>query len=110
MVLSEVRGGWEFPGGRIEQGESAEGAACREAREEAGAVVTNLTPLCRYRVKKHDVTSYGIVFLASVESRGEPSAVHEVSDVGLFSRPPEGLSFTDGFVELIFRLLGGDSS
>ncbi|MCR4427709.1 MAG: NUDIX domain-containing protein, partial [Firmicutes bacterium] len=67
MVLSEVRGGWEFPGGRIEQGESAEGAACREAREEAGAVVTNLTPLCRYRVKKHDVTSYGIVFLASVE-------------------------------------------
>jgi len=36
MVFNEKRAGWEMPGGRIEDGESAEDAAKREFFEEAG--------------------------------------------------------------------------
>lgn len=36
---------WATPGGGLESGESFERAAAREAREEVGVVVSNLTPL-----------------------------------------------------------------
>ena len=36
MVFNKKRGGWEMPGGSIEEGESPEEAAKREFLEEAG--------------------------------------------------------------------------
>ncbi len=46
-----LAGLWEFPGGKIEPGESAEAAAVRECREEAGVEVE---PLFRYPTNVHD--------------------------------------------------------
>ena len=57
----DIWGGlWEFPGGRLEDGETPEQAALREIREETGWEVDNLSPLTtvihhytRYRVTLH---------------------------------------------------------
>lgn len=42
----EFKGGWEFPGGKLEPGESAAEACVREIREELHVIVGNLEPLC----------------------------------------------------------------
>jgi len=42
---------WEFPGGKIEQGESAAEALCRELEEELGIIPTRLQPLLHH---EHD--------------------------------------------------------
>lgn len=57
----DIWGGlWEFPGGRLEEGETPEQAAVREIREETGWQVNGLVPLTtvihhytRYRVTLH---------------------------------------------------------
>jgi mutator protein MutT len=48
-----LAGLWEFPGGKIEAGESAEQAAVRECREETGLIVQ---PLLRYPPAEHEYT------------------------------------------------------
>jgi mutator protein MutT len=51
-----VRGGlWELPGGKIERGESAAGAALREVREETGVELAHAEELGT--VEHHDQTA-----------------------------------------------------
>ena len=38
MVMNPKRGGWEMPGGKVEEGEGPKDASVREFREEAGVL------------------------------------------------------------------------
>ncbi len=81
MVYNERRGGWEMPGGHVEEGETSEQAAVREFEEEAG-----------YRIEVLETRDIGYCDVCAaviVERMGEPCEMRSE----LFSEIPEQLSF-----------------
>lgn len=51
----EFKGGWEFPGGKLEAGETGEQACVREIKEELGVAIENLEFLY---TAEHDYDSF----------------------------------------------------
>ena len=87
LMVRNPKRGWEFPGGKIEPGESFVEAAKRECKEEAGVIVENIVELDR---------EGDIVFLAA--------DIKEILNVHQFERSffrfiPEGLAFSYEEVE-----------
>ncbi len=77
LVLAKYEGKWlltehpsrgiEFPGGKVEDGETLEEAAKREVMEETGAEITNVDWLATYMVQEN-IPFTKAVFTASVQS------------------------------------------
>jgi 8-oxo-dGTP diphosphatase len=61
--------GWEFPGGKVEQGERAEEAAVREVMEETGGVVGSLRYLGQYHVEPDIVKTIYFADIARLTER-----------------------------------------
>jgi 8-oxo-dGTP diphosphatase len=66
-------GEWEFPGGKVEPGEDAQGALARELREELGIEVSAARPLIRLRHVYPELSVDLDTWLVS-EWRGEPQS------------------------------------
>lgn len=66
LTKHKVRG-WEFPGGKKEEGETLEEAAIREVREETGALVKTLQYLGEYEVINEEKSFVKAVFFAEIE-------------------------------------------
>ena len=77
----------EIPGGHREPGESVDQTAARELREETGAEVFSLRPVCVYSVVRDGGESFGGLYCAEISSFG---ALHsEIEEILLLEEPPE---------------------
>lgn len=65
-------GKWEFPGGKVERGETAAEAARRELREELGIVATIGAEIRRYEYSYPGKAAILLVFFQVAEFEGEP--------------------------------------
>lgn len=73
----EFKGGWEFPGGKLEPGETGAQACIREIQEEMHVLIGNLKHL--YTVE-HDYDTFHIsmeCFLCTIESGTIDDTEHE---------------------------------
>ena len=100
-------GKWEFPGGKLEEGESAEQSLRRELREELRIEASVDTEITRYEYQYPGRKPLRLIFFRVTEFMGEPDYTHfnEVSWV----RPDElpAFDFLEGDVEFVRALAVG---
>ena len=84
---------WEFPGGKVEPGESPEAALARELREELGIEIELLRPLPRFMHDYGDIVIEMISFVCRLAPASTAPYAHE--HVALRWVSPEELTTLD---------------
>jgi ADP-ribose pyrophosphatase YjhB (NUDIX family) len=87
--------GWAIPGGFVDYGESLEGAAVREAKEETGLWVHLIRQFHTYSDPKRDPRFHAISTVYIARAQGVPEARDDAQEVGIFTHDalPEGIVF-----------------
>lgn len=95
------RGGWEFPGGHKEQGESYLETAKREALEEAGVTIKDIKYLGYYCLSRGHVTT---VVTANLDEVVHEVPQFEIERIEYFDQVPAELSFDDNIYSQCVKL------
>lgn len=97
LLTKHKERGLEFPGGKVEPGESADDAAVREVLEETGGVVTNLHYIGQYFVDgKKDYVIKNLYF-AEVKELKEQPTYFETDGPVLLLKIPENVNFNSSY-------------
>jgi len=89
LVICQYKGAWfltnhkvrglEFPGGKVEEGESLKEAACREVYEETGAILDEIVQIAEYRVTEENETFVKAVFWGKINEVSDSANYHETN-------------------------------
>lgn len=97
LLTIHKKRGFEFPGGKVEPGESPEEAARREVMEETGASISSLHYLGQYKVKaKLDLIIKNIYF-AEIEQLHDRETFFETEGPILFEELPSNIRLNENF-------------
>jgi 8-oxo-dGTP diphosphatase len=99
---------WEFPGGKVERGESPAQALVRELREELGIQAVAGNEIVRYEHRYPRRTSILLIFFRVTKFEGEPRslAFEEIVWEKVAKLPT--YDFLDGDVDFVRRLAAGE--
>ncbi len=100
-----LAGQWEFPGGKIELGESPEIALARELQEEIG-IEAHVGDLKLAVTHSYDDVGIIILFYEIPYWKGEPKALHHAQLEWIYPEELKGRPIPDANRRIMERLLG----
>jgi 8-oxo-dGTP diphosphatase len=108
LPIGPLSGQWEFPGGKVDPGETPEEALLRELREELG-VEARIGPLVfeHTHVYAPDRVAHLLFYEATI-LRGEPELLDHQAMRWVVPEELGGFEFVAGDGEIIRRLAGGE--
>ncbi len=97
LLTEHSRRGIEFPGGKVEEGESAEEAAVREVYEETGGVVDNIHYVGQYRVEGKGGTIIKNVYYADIDRLDSKDDYMETKGPVLLKQLPKDIHINERY-------------
>jgi 8-oxo-dGTP diphosphatase len=89
LVICQFKGAWfltnhkvrglEFPGGKVEEGESLKEAARREVYEETGALLDEMVQIAEYKVSEEKESFVKAVFWGKIKEISKSANYHETN-------------------------------
>jgi 8-oxo-dGTP diphosphatase len=111
LIRRRDTGGWAFPGGTLEWGETLSQGAIRELAEEAGADLIGACELFNvYSRPERDYRFHAVTILVTAtvsEPTRSPNNALEIADVGLFARADLPPALSMGMSDMLNDVLQG---
>lgn len=102
LLTKHKQRGLEWPGGKVEQGETALQAAIREAAEETGAIVSSIWCIGQYKVTdEHQQSFYKNIYAAHISELNPQLCTHQDTDGVSLAPITVSPAAEDGFSELM---------
>ena len=105
FVRHYMRSTYEIAGGHIEKGETSFEAACRELKEETGALKFNISCVATYSVEKDGETGFGRLYFAEVFELGPIPDISEIAEMVFLDKIPDNPTHPDIQPDLFARTL-----
>lgn len=102
LLTSHSRRGLEFPGGKVERGETPEEAAIREVMEETGGSVESLQYIGQYKVAGKEKVIIKNIYFAEISSIQRQKTYYETNGPVLLPFLPDDVT-TDSRFSFIMK-------
>ncbi|API90904.1 putative 8-oxo-dGTP diphosphatase YtkD [Virgibacillus pantothenticus] len=97
LLTEHKERGIEFPGGKVEKGESAKEAAIREVKEETGGIVEQINYIGQYFVSGKSENVIKNVYFATVSSLEQQATYYETNGPVLLEVLPTDVKHREEF-------------